>query len=198
MNVGYDFYFTLAECFGWELYGKAFGRLMRWLQKTGSDPALDAIPEKGPTVKRDRFFTVFCEESGYNLLPYFQKYGLAKGDFALSQEVVSRVNKLPVWSGNRPMEGVGGPTEITIPVNAQPGSQIARFTGHDPDPGTIFTYKITDGNTDEAFAIDPRSGVLTLQKKPGLTTRTLLIESQDNCIPLSTSQTRCRVSSARN
>src|ERR1041385_951955 len=30
--MGYDFYFNLAETFGWQVYRNALGRLMRWLQ----------------------------------------------------------------------------------------------------------------------------------------------------------------------
>ena len=193
MNVGYDFYFTLAECHGWELYSRAFGRLMKWLQKPGADPALDAIPEKAPTAKRDRFFVCFCEESGFNLLPYFEKYGLGKGAFSLSDAVKARVAKLPVWDGNRPMEGVAGPTDVSVRAGTQEGATLATFVGKDPDAGTVFTYRIVEGNGDEAFEIHPRTGVLTLLKKGKLPARALTVEAQDNCIPLSSARTVCRV-----
>lgn len=193
MNVAYDFYFTLAECHGWDLYARAFGRLMNWLQQPGADPALDAISEKSPSAKRDRFFICFCEASGFNLLPYFQKYGLGKGEFALSEAVLARVRSLPVWDGNRPMEGVSGPPGVAVPADAPAGAPLATFAGRDPDPGTVFSYRIVDGNEDDAFEIDALTGVLTQRKKGGRAVRTLTIEAQDNCIPLSTARTVCKV-----
>lgn len=194
MNVAYDFYFTLAECHGWELYARAFGRLMNWLQQPGADPALDAIPEGSPSAKRDRFFVCFCEGSGFNLLPFFQKYGLGSGEFSLGEAVRARVVDLPVWDGNRPMEGVSGPAKVVVPAGAPSGSPLATFAGRDPDPGTVFSYRIVDGNEDEAFEIHSRTGVLTLRKKGGSPSRSLTIEAQDNCIPLSAARTVCKVS----
>jgi hypothetical protein len=191
MNVSYDLYFTLAECFGWDLYSKAFGRLMRWLQKPGTDPVLDAIPDKSPSAKRDRFFVLFSQESGHNLLPFFQKYGLDKGEFHLSDGVKKAVAGLPPWTGNRPMEGVAGPREITVAAGARPGLVLAKFAGKDPDPGTFFTYRIADGNADGAFAIDAYSGEVTLAKAGKQPSRALTIEAQDNCIPLTSAKTFC-------
>jgi hypothetical protein len=193
MNVAYDFYFTLAECHGWELYSRAFGRLMNWLQKPGGDPALDAIPEKAASAKRDRFFVCFCEESGFNLLPFFQKYGLGRGEFGLSEAVRTRVAKLPEWEGNRPMESVEGPAEVFVPAGAEEGAVLAKFQGKDPDPGTVLGYRIVEGNGDDAFEINARTGVLSLRKKAGLSSRTLTLEAQDNCIPLSSARVACKV-----
>jgi hypothetical protein len=135
MNVAYDFYFTLAECHGWELYSRAFGRLMKWLQKPGEDPALDAISEKAPSAKRDRFFVCFCEESGFNLLPFFEKYGLGRGEFELGEAVRARVAKLPVWEGNRPMEGVAGPAEVVVPAGASEGAVTRNVSRKGSRPG---------------------------------------------------------------
>jgi hypothetical protein len=193
MKVAYDFYFTLAECLGWELYARAFGRLMNWLQQPGHDPALDAIAEDSPTAKRDRFFVCFCEGSGFNLLPFFQKYGLGSGDFSLGEAVQARVAGLPVWNGNRPMEGVSGPAKVVVSAGTREGATLATFAGRDPDPGTVFRYRIVDGNEDEAFEIHPLTGVLTLRNKRGSLSRTLTIEAQDNCIPLSTARTVCKI-----
>ncbi len=192
MNVSFDLYFTLAECFGWDLYSKAFGRLMRWLQKPGADPVLDAIPDKSPSAKRDRFFVLFSQESGHNLLPFFQKYGLDKGEFNLSDGVKKAVSGLPPWTGNRPMESVAGPQEITVAAGARPGLVLAKFAGKDPDPGTFFTYRIADGNDDGAFAIDAFSGEITLAKAGKQPSRALTIEAQDNCIPLTSAKTVCK------
>jgi hypothetical protein len=193
MNVAYDFYFTLAECHGWELYGRAFGRLMKWLQKPGEDPALDAVPEKAASAKRDRFFVCFCEESGFNLLPYFRKYGLGKDEFGLSEAVCKRVAHLPEWEGNRPMEGVSGPAEVSVPAGAAEGSVLGRFQGKDPDSGTIFSYRIVEGNEDGVFAIHARTGAVTLRKNGKHPARSLVIEAQDNCIPLSSARAAFKV-----
>jgi hypothetical protein len=193
MNVAYDFYFTLAECHGWELYSRAFGRLMKWLQKPGEDPALDAISEKAPSAKRDRFFVCFCEESGFNLLPFFEKYGLGRGEFKLGEAVRARVAKLPVWEGNRPMEGVAGPAEVVVPAGASEGAALATFQGKDPDPGTVFRYRVVEGNGDEVFELDAHTGVLNLRGKGRHPARTVVVEAQDNCIPLSSARAACRV-----
>ncbi len=193
MNVAYDFYFTLAECFGWELYERAFGRLMRWLQKAGPDAALDSIPPNSPSSKRDRFFVLFSEESGYNLAPFFEKYGLGKGDFAIGEEARERVSQMPVWRGNRPVESLTGPTEVKLARQTVLPSEIGQFRGKDPDPGTIFTYRILMGNDDGAFSIGKRTGALTLIKAIAEDIRVLDIEVQDNCVPLSTARTQCRV-----
>lgn len=192
MNVGYDLYFTLAECFGWELYSKAFGRLMRWLQKPGADPVLDAIPDKSPPAKRDRFFVLFSEESGYNLLPFFQKYGLDKGEFTLGEHVKTAVSKLPKWPGNRPMEGVYGPQEISVATGTPAGVVVGKFAGKDPDPGTFFTYRILDGNADGAFTLDAFSGELTVATTGRHPSRAVTIEAVDNCIPLTSAKTVCK------
>lgn len=192
MNVSYDLYFTLAECFGWELYSKAFGRLMRWLQKPGADPVLDSIAEKSPSAKRDRFFVLFSQESGHNLLPFFEKYGLDRGEFKLGDSVKTAVAKLPKWPGNQPMEGVSGPHEITVAAGSLPGMVLGKFAGKDPDPGTFFTYRILDGNSDGAFVIDTFSGELTVAKAGRLPSRTLTVEAQDNCIPLTSAKTVCK------
>ncbi len=184
MNVAYDFYFTLAECFGWELYQRAFGRWMNWLQKPGADPALDGLPPKEASAKRDRFLVLFSEESGFNLTGYFEKYGLGSGKFSLGAAALARVARLPIWTGNRPIERLEGPDSLRIAANQSPKTPLATFTAKDPDPGTIFSYKIAEGNDDDAFYIEPRSGVLTLTK-PSKTSRKLMVEVQDNCIPLS-------------
>ncbi len=192
MNVAYDFYFTLAECFGWELYEKAFGRWMQWLQHPGTDASLDALPRDSPAAKRDRFFVLFSEESGYNLLPYFEKYGLGRGEFGLDEAARAQVAGLRSWSGNRPIDSMTGPASVTLSENALLPSALGKFTAHDPDPGTVFTYRITEGNADGAFAIEPRTGALSRVKAGMRGERTLVVEAQDNCIPLSTAKVECR------
>jgi hypothetical protein len=91
------------------------------------------------------------------------------------------------------MEGVAGPAEVTVPADASEGAVLAGFQGKDPDVGTVFTYRIIEGNGDEAFALDPRTGILTLRKKGRHPARTLTVEAQDNCIPLSIARSVCKI-----
>lgn len=161
--AAYDFYFTLAECFGWELYERAFGRLMGFLKYPDDEPDLKALNPRSQNHKRDRFFLLFCQESGHNLLPYFRKYGLAKGRFGLSPQVIAKVRAFPEWSGNRPLRLKGAPTRLGLPADAGAGAKLHRFAATDPDPGTIFTWSITKGNEDGAFHIHKRSGALEIK-----------------------------------
>ena len=194
MSVAYDFYFTLAECFGWTLYQKVFSRWMNWLQKPGTDAALDALDAKSPNAKRDRFFLLFCQESGKNLLPHFQRYGLGTDEYAISPQVIAQVANLPIWSGNQPVTALEGPEEIQLSAKMADGETIATFRAIDPDPGTVFSYRIISGNEKGVFEMDARTGRLCVQRKGApLSAGTLGIEVQDNCIPLSTRQTICRV-----
>jgi hypothetical protein len=193
MNVAYDFYFTLAECFGWEIYQKAFSRWMNWLQKPGSDPDMDAINSKDANAKRDRFLLLFSQASERNLLPYFQKYGLGKDDAGLSAKVIDKVSKLPVWTGNQPITELAGPAEVRIPKTAAAGIVLATFKATDTDKGSILTYKIKEAHSAGALAMEARTGRLLLSDptlfKPG----TITIEAQDNAIPLSTRELQCRL-----
>jgi hypothetical protein len=193
MNVGYDFYFTLAECFGWSLYEKAFSRWMDWLQKPGADPGLDAIDGKGPNARRDRFFLLFCEASGRNLLPYFRKYGLGTSDAGISPSVISSVQRLAEWAGNQPIVAVEGPAVVRCGT-ARAGDTVATFAAKDPDPGTIFSYRILSGDDGGAFLLERRTGRLILREPTRLKSPVrLVIEVQDNCIPLSTKRMECEV-----
>jgi hypothetical protein len=193
-SVGYDFYFTLAECFGWTLYQKVFSRWMNWLQKPGADPALDALDAQSLNAKRDRFFLLFCQESGKNLLPHFRRYGLGMGDYEISPKVLAQTAQLPIWSGNQPITALEGPAEIRLRAGGVGGEPLAVFCAHDPDPGTVFTYRIISGNERGAFEIEARTGRLFLRKGSAAPEPcTLGIEVQDNCIPLSTRQALCRI-----
>jgi hypothetical protein len=193
MNVGYDFYFTLAECFGWGLYEKAFTRWMDWLQRPGADAGLDAIDGKGPNARRDRFFLLFCEAAGRNLLPYFRKYGLGSGDAGISPSVIASVKKLPEWAGNQPIEALAGPSVVRCGA-ARKGDVVATFAARDPDAGTVFSYRIVSGDDGGAFGLDRRTGRMVLREPSALTFPSrLIIEVQDNCIPLSTRRMECEV-----
>ena len=193
MNVAYDFYFTLAECFGWEIYQRAFSRWMNWLQKPGSDPDMDAINSKDANAKRDRFLLLFSQASERNLLPFFQKYGLGKEGAQLSAKVIDKVSKLPAWTGNQPITELAGPAEVRIPKNAGAGTVLATFKATDTDKGSMLTYKIKDEHGVGAISMEPRTGRLILADptlfKPG----TIMIEAQDNAIPLSTRELQCRL-----
>ena len=193
MKVAYDFYFTLAECHGWEVYQKAFTRWMNWLQKPGSDPDLDSINAKSSNAKRDRFALLFCQASGKNLLPFFNRYGLGRTGAPISDSILQKVRSLPVWSGNQPIASLEGPKTLTPPRNAPAESVLGVFKAQDPDPGTLFTYSIESGNSDDAFSIGRRDGQLRL-KNPSWKGKTLLrIRVQDNCIPLSVMETTCEI-----
>ncbi len=193
--AAYDFYFTLAECFGWELYQRAFGRLMNFLQNPAKEPELQALNQRSPNNKRDRFFLLFCQESGRNLLPHFQKYGLGKSQFGLSADVIAKVARLPEWKGNQPLKMTGAPPGVELSANAGPGTLVHRFAANDPDAGTIFTWTVDGGNEDGAFAINRRTGALTVGNsaalKPG--TRSLTVSVSDSTVPASTDSVKIEV-----
>ena len=65
------------------------------------------------------------------------------------------------------------------------GRVIARLVPTDPEPGTIFTGKITAGNDDGCFAIDRRTGVATLAKiaRGRSASREISVTCHDNGVP---------------
>lgn len=158
--MAYDFYFNLAEAFGWELYGRALGRIFRSIDRPGSDPELAALDSADPNFKRNRFFLAFSLESGHDLGPYFARYGLGKGDFGITASVLAKVKGRPQWTGSRPVTGLSDPGTLTVRENADPTVALTTFSAQDPDPGTIFLYEITAGNEDGAFSLDRVSGQL--------------------------------------
>ncbi len=185
--AAYDFYFTLAECFGWDLYGRALGRLMNFLKHPEHEPELNALDQKSPNHKRDRFFLLFCQESGHNLLPHFQKYGLGKGNFGLSPTVLAKVKALPEWSGNRPLKIDPPPASINLSAGGGTSGSVYKFSATDPDPGTIFTWSITAGNPEGAYRIDKRNGELTIANSAAIRKpHPLTIKVSDSTVPEST------------
>ena len=192
-SVAYDFYFTMAECFGWDLYKKALGRLADWLHEPGKDPALDAIDGKGSNAKRDRFFVCFSEAAGRNLLPHFERYGLGRGEFGISAAARDRVRSLPEWRGNQPITTLEGPAKVMANVTAKVGAELAQYRAIDPDTGTRFTFRIASGNNAGLFAVDPRGGALKLAKNAVAGTYPLTIEVSDSTIPLSTKSKNCEI-----
>ena len=158
--MAYDFYFNLAEAFGWDLYGRALGRIYRSVDRPGSDQELGALDAADPNFKRNRFFLAFSLEAGRNLGAYFARYGLGKGDFGISAAVLDQVKGLPVWTDSRPVTGLSDPGTLTVNEDVDPDKPLFTFSAQDPDPGTIFLYEISAGNVDGAFALDRVSGKL--------------------------------------
>jgi hypothetical protein len=192
-SVAYDFYFTMAECFGWDLYKKALGRLADALHQPGTDAELEALNPKDPNFKRNRFFLCFCQAAGRNLLPHFEKYGLGKGDFGLTPAVVEKVKTLPAWSGNEAITALNGPANVTVAKGAAPGAVVATFKAVDPDLGTRFTFRIAAGNEDGTFEIQKRTGVLKTVKAPAKADYLLKVEVSDSTIPATTKEAACVV-----
>lgn len=186
--VAYDFYFNLAEAFGWQAYGDALGRLMRFLQSATpatDDPELASLDPGDPNYRRNRLFLVLCRATGHDLTAYFDRYGLGRGSFGITQSVKDLVAGDPVWTDNRPPTSIAGPPGAFVREDSTVGTPLATFTATDPEPGTIFTWSLTAGNADGAFTIDRRTGVV---RTAGLDfeageTRDLTVTVQDNGVP---------------
>ncbi len=72
--------------------------------------------------------------------------------------------------------------------NSLAGTYAGTVTAADPDAGQSLTYQITAGNTNNAFAIDPVTGVITVSNSAALDFETtpvfnLTIEVTDNGLP---------------
>ena len=184
-SVAYDFHFVLAECFGWELYKNGFGRMMTELQKPGSDPELAALDPKDRNFKRNRHFLAMSLAAGRNLLPHYQKYGLGRGEFGISESAIVRVKVLPEWNGNQPISALEIPATASVKKTTTAGSTIASAKAIDADQGTRFTYSITGGNDGGTFEIEKRTGVIKLAKAPAAASYQLVIEVTDSTIPVS-------------
>jgi hypothetical protein len=162
--TGYDFYFNLSEAFGWSAYNTALSRLMAWHQG-GPDAALASFSGTSDQAKRNRFYVVFCDATGRNLDTYFQRYGIGvvgRG-YEISQTAKDHIaaKGYPVWLDNSPVDSIGDPGTLTASEGSAPGAVIADLTVNDPEePGSLFTWSITSGNTDGRLMIDKRSGEL--------------------------------------
>ena len=184
-SVAYDFHFTLAECFGWELYKNGFGRIMAELQKPGTDPDLAALDAKDPNFKRNRHFLAMSLAAGRNLLPHYQKYGVGRGAYGISDSVIARVKALPEWSGNQPITALEIPASVRVKKATAAGSTVATAKATDADKGTRFTYSIASGNDGGIFEIEKRTGIVKLAKAPTAASYQLAIEVTDSTIPVS-------------
>jgi hypothetical protein len=190
--VAYDFYFNLAEAFGWDVYKTALGRLMRFLQTptSATDPALFALNSSDANFKRNRFYLLFCDAAGRNLDAYFQRYGLGavgKG-YEITQSVKDQIaaKGYPVWTDNTPIDSLSTPPALSVSEAVAPGTEIYQFIATDvEEPGTVWDYQITAGNTNNAFSIDRRTGRLRAQKLDfeTLTNYTLTVQVQDSGVP---------------
>jgi hypothetical protein len=185
--AGPDFYFNLAEAFGWELYGRALGRIFRFCQNPANDAEINALDRRDPNYLRNRFFLVFSQESGRNLAPYFERYGLGRAPYGLSPAVKERVAKLPAWTHNRPVASLSNPGKLTVVENTAQGTALCTFTATDPDPVTVFRYEIVAGNEDGAFSIDRTGGVLRVMDVDYERRHDyqLTVEVRDNTVPSS-------------
>jgi hypothetical protein len=190
--MGYDFYFNLAEAFGWQVYSNALGRLMRWLQGT-NDAELTALNSADPNYKRNRFYLLFCDATQRNLDTYFQRYGL--GVTGLGHEITAAVKTQVAnkgyagWSDNTPFSNLSNPGTLNASESLAPGTALYTFSVTEPDPGEILTWQITSGNNDGAFSIDRHAGVLRVGAA-GLdyeraTSYSLTVLVQGHGIPLS-------------
>lgn len=190
--VAYDFYFNLAESFGWDAYRTFFTRLMRYLQSpsAATDSALHALSTSDPNFKRNRFYLLMCDATGRNLDAYFQRYGLGKAGAGnvITQSVKDQIaaKAYPVWNGNTDIDSLSDPGTLSVPETTSPGTEIYRFVTTDAeDPGQTLEYAITSGNTADAFSIDRRTGALRVQKVDAetLASYTLTVQVQDCGVP---------------
>jgi hypothetical protein len=189
--TAYDFYFNLAEAFGWNVYRTALARLMAWNQG-GTDTVLTSFGGASDQAKRDRFFIIFCDATGRNLDAYFQRYGLGvtgRG-YEISATAKSHIaaKGYPVWTDNSPVDSISDPGPLAASETLAPGAVLATLVANDPEePGTQWTWTIESGNPHGALAIDPRSGQLTVSAA-GLdrelaSSYTISIRADDNGVP---------------
>ncbi|KAL6049151.1 Pre-peptidase C-terminal domain-containing protein [Balamuthia mandrillaris] len=163
----YDFYFNLAEAFGWELYRTALSRLMAWMQDKVADAGLDALDQKDANYKRNRFFLLFCDAAERDLQEYFLRYGLGKEGYPISTAVIQTIKakNYAVWNGNTDIQSLSNPGTLEVPQDKL-FSVLYTFKATDADPGEIHHFSIVSGDTDKIFKLDEFSGELTLQKVP--------------------------------
>jgi hypothetical protein len=191
--TAYDFYFNLAEAFGWETYRSALSRLIAW-HKGGTDAGLSALSYAGDSDqdRRDRFYVIFCDATGRNLDAYFQQYGLgvAGRGYEISADAKSQIaaKGYPTWTANTAVDSISPPPPLDLPEGTAPGTQVTTLQANDPEePGTIWNWSIVSGNNGGNFVIDRRSGQLAVAAT-GLdfetaTSYTLTVRAEDGGVP---------------
>lgn len=191
-TMAYDFYFNLSEAFGWQAYKTAFTRLMNYLQNpSGStDTVLKNLNSGDANFKRNRFYILMCDATGRNLDAYFQRYGLgvAGKGYEITQSVKDQIaaKNYPVWSDNTAVDSLSNPGTLNVDEVTAPGVELYQFTATDgEEPGTIWDYSITAGNTNNAFRIDKRTGKLRVNQldAEAVTSYNLTVTVQDNGVP---------------
>ncbi|MGC9036977.1 MAG: cadherin domain-containing protein, partial [Verrucomicrobiia bacterium] len=80
------------------------------------------------------------------------------------------------------------PATFTINENSSPGTVVGTVTATDPDAGTVFSYSIVGGNTNNTFSINPISGQITVANSALLNYEqtpvwTLSVRATDNGTP---------------
>ena len=188
--TAYDFYFNVAEAFGWQAYRTALSRLMAWLQG-GTDAELSALSSPDPNYYRNRFYLIFCDATGRNLDTYFQRYGL--GVTGRGYEITASVKSTiaakgyPAWNDNSAMTAISDPGTVSLAEDTPQGSLIHDFSVTDPDPGETHTYAITAGDTNGDFSIDPLTGELRVFSidHERATAYSLTVTAYGNGIPFS-------------
>ncbi|KAL6074672.1 hypothetical protein QOT17_004067 [Balamuthia mandrillaris] len=160
---GYDFYFNLAEAFGWELYRTALSRLMAWLQGKVVDTDLDALDQEDVNYYRNRFYLLFCDAAERDLQAYFMRYGLGKRGYGISAAVINSIKakNYAKWNGNSDIQSLSNPGTLNVPQDKL-HSVLHTFKATDPDPGEIHHYSIVSGDPDNIFFLDEFSGELSL------------------------------------
>ncbi|HET6424327.1 MAG TPA: cadherin domain-containing protein [Planctomycetaceae bacterium] len=90
------------------------------------------------------------------------------------------------------------PRDFSIPENSQNNAVIGTIAAVDPDFGQQRTFAITAGNTNNAFAIDPQTGTLTVRNSAALNYETvtvfqLTVTVTDNGTPVKSGTALVRV-----
>ena len=186
--AAYDFYFTIGEAFGWQTYRTAFSRLMNHLQNpaASTDTPLKNLNPNDPNFKRNRFYILFCDATGRNLDAYFRRYGLGVAgrghEISASAKNHIAAKNYPVWTDYTPPTAIISPPSLNAPRNVN--GVIHTFGVEDVDPGETFTYSLSSGNADGAFAIDPVTGALRRLLPTTENSRTLSVTVSSNGLPV--------------
>lgn len=188
--MAYDFYFNLADAFGWQAYGTAFQRLMTWLQG-GSDAALSALSSGDANYMRNRFYVLLCDATQRNLDSYFQKYGLGvtgRG-YEITQSVKDSITAkgYAVWNDNQAITAISNPGTLGVAEDTPSDTVLHTFTVTDADPGELHWFYLTAGDPNGDFQLDPLTGQLRVRTLDyeRQTSYSLTVTAYGNGIPFS-------------